>query len=87
MVKTQIKIISRLVNRYNKGSAKEGWTLRENNGKPFLALQKLNEINQAYKLEEKYPDMFKTESKLFSLVYLFLLDDLKARALIVNKTY
>ena len=83
MKKTQVELASRLVNRFNRGSYKEGWSLTEPvKGNPFLTLQKLNEIEQAHKLAEKYPLIFKSESRAWRLTHLTLLDDLKARELL-----
>jgi hypothetical protein len=82
MNKTQCELVTRLVNRYLQGSAKEGWTLTVSKDLIFLTLQKLNEINQAYNLADKYPDIFRIDSKSWRNVNLFLLDDQKARNLL-----
>jgi hypothetical protein len=81
MNKTQVELISRLVNRYNTGSLKQGWTLTNANS-IFLSLQNLSEGNQAHKLAEKYPEVFASCQKAFRLVNLTLIDDLKARELL-----
>lgn len=79
MNKTQLELINRLVNRYSTGSYKLGWTLTNNKDAVFLSLQKLNEGNQAHKLAEKYPSLFRAEQVNFRLVNLTMLDDLKVR--------
>lgn len=86
MNKTQIELISRLINRHSTGSYKLGWTLTVSLPKMphdkdtvFLSLQKLNEGNQAHKLAEKYPNLFRSEQVNFRLVNLFLLDDSRVR--------
>lgn len=83
MNKTQYNLISRLVNRFDKGSLKQGWTLTDpKTGNPFLSLQKLNEGNQAHHLKDKYPEIFETKQISFRLVILELKDDLKAREIL-----
>lgn len=82
MNKTQKELTSRLINRASTGSYKQGWTLTQPfKGMPFLSLQKLNEIEQAHKLAEKYPLVFKTESRAWRLVHLTLLDEVLGRDL------
>ncbi len=83
MNKTQVELVSRLVNRFSTGSVKQGWSLT-NSDKIFLSLQKLNEGNQAHYLAEKYPEIFTVDQKAWRLVTLTLLDDLKARALLTK---
>ena len=86
MNKTSISLISRLVNRYDTGGAKHGWTLTvPNKDTPFLSLQKLNEGNAAHKLADAFPDIFSADQKQWRLVVLRLLDETKARALIQGK--
>ena len=81
--KTQHELVSRLVNRFNTGGAKYGWTLTQpKNCAPFLTLQKLNEGNAAGKLAAKYPDVFQHKCSAWRLEYLFLINDEKARELL-----
>jgi hypothetical protein len=64
MNKTQTILVERLEGKYGNGTIKNGWTKTGN----FIRLQKLNEIDQAYKLAEKYPDKYKTRTLGFKLV-------------------
>lgn len=82
MNKTQLQLISRLLNK-ERGSVKVGWTLTiPSNGQPiFISLQKLSEINQAGKLADTYPDIFKFEMKMWRLANLILINETKARCL------
>lgn len=85
MNKTQTTLVSRLVNRgpYMTGSYKLGWTITEpRHSNPYMALQKLNEINQAYGLADKYPEIFAVNSVSYKLLNLYLLNDLKAREIL-----
>jgi hypothetical protein len=66
MNKTQTLLVERLDGKHGNGSAKQSWIKFENS----LRLQKLNEIDQAYKLAEKYPETYKTETIAFKLVKL-----------------
>lgn len=79
MNKTQLELVSRLINRASNGSLKAGWTLTNSKDCIFLSLQKLNEGNQAHALAEKYPHLFSASQVSFRLVNLKLLDDSKAR--------
>jgi hypothetical protein len=81
MNNTQKELISRLVNQI-QGSYKQGYTLTITKDKIFLSLQKLNEINQALKLEESFPSIIQYEYKSFRLLNVYLIDDTKARELI-----
>jgi hypothetical protein len=84
---TQLILVSRLINRYDRGSIKRGWTLTLPSDKapPFLSLQKLNEGEQAHKLAQKFPEIFRAEQKQWRLVNLTLLDDEKARKIALGK--
>jgi hypothetical protein len=65
MNKTQLTLIERLEGKHGNGSAgKFGWSKTGN----FIRLQKLNEIDQAYKLAEKFPEKYKTRTLGFKLV-------------------
>jgi hypothetical protein len=66
MNKTQLSLVERLEGKHGNGGCKVGWTKFENS----LRLQKFNEIDQAYKLAEKYPETYKTETIAFKLVKL-----------------
>lgn len=81
MNKTEIELVSRLVNRFDKGSLKQGWLLEGET----LQLQKLNEGQQAHNLAEKYPSIFESDQLMYRLVKLKLLDNLAARKLIEGK--
>lgn len=64
--KTQTILVERLNDLHGSGSYKAGWTKTNN----VLSLQKLNEGEQAHRLAEKYPDLYKTEQVSFRLVKL-----------------
>jgi len=70
MNKTQLLLLERLEGKHGGGNIKEKW------GKygSAIRLQKLSEIDQAYKLAEKYPDKFKTATISFNLVELYKLE-------------
>lgn len=68
--KTQVELISRIVN-LKTSSLKNGWTRTDRT----LKLQKLNEGNQAHKLAEKYPQLFKSSQLAWKLVSLELVGD------------
>lgn len=83
--KTQLELVSRLVNRYNTGNIKQGWSLTTpSHGAPFLSLQKLNEGNSAHKLAELFPNVFSAEQKAWRLVILRLENDSEARKLLAK---
>jgi len=64
MNKTQTLLVERLEGKHGSGNIKQGWTKYSNS----IRLQKLNEIDQAYKLAEKYPEKYKTKTLGFKLV-------------------
>lgn len=70
MTKTQVELISRIVNMRDS-NLKKGWT---RTGRT-LKLQKLNEGDQAHKLAEKYPQLFKSSQLAWKLVTLELIGD------------
>ncbi len=66
MNKTQQLLIERIEGKHGSGSAKQGWSKYGNS----IRIQNLKEIDQAYKLKEKYPDQFETQTHAFKLVTL-----------------
>jgi hypothetical protein len=70
MNKTQVELISRIVN-LKDSNIKKGWS---RTGRT-LRLQKLNEGDQAHKLAEKYPSLFKSAQLAWKLVTLELIGD------------
>lgn len=88
MNKTQKSLLNRVLNYEGLGSSKVGWTLTAlHEWKSFLCLQKLNDGQQAHKLAEKYPDIFRAEQKSFRLVILYVMNESKAHLLRENNLY
>jgi len=77
--KTQRALVDRFVNN-SRGSAKMGWTmttltnLHHNRDVLMMSLQKLSEINQAYKLAAQYPMVFSIHTVSYRLVRLTCID-------------
>ena len=80
--KTQLELTELLVNRPHFLKNKHLKLSKGSNGNPMLSIQHGRYIDQGIALSERFPEIFESKLIGFSLVYLFLRDEIQARKLL-----